>query len=56
MYNRLFILFSSLLVGQYQYQEMDGINDPPNLYDPLYQSSLIIPYFEPFSNFKLDDK
>lgn len=55
MYIRFFILFGSLLVGQYQYQEMDELNDPPNLYDPLYQSSLIIPYFESFSNFKLEN-
>ena len=54
MFIPLVIFLGSLLVGQYQFQEIIELNDPPNLFDPIYQSSLALPYIESFNNFDFD--
>ena len=54
MFIPLVIFLGSLLVGQYQFQEIIELNDPPNLFDPVYQSSLALPYIESFNNFDFD--
>ena len=45
------IFLGSFLFGQYEYQEIVDFNDLPDLHDPVHQSSLVLPYFESFTNF-----